>query len=215
MGVLLAMQQVIGGVNAHGFAYTNSSMIGNLRYIVDGMLANTMNPSTLHIDVTFKHLYNGWVTLVIAASVLVYTHGQISRSDLRFSVLPIMMANFKTENGDDVAQALKGFALMLKTFCPDAPSIPLFGAMMSDASEALANAASQHLTKYFLDLSATSMNCYFHVTSNVKKNKAKLHHKAHHNIVKRDVRRLHNSPTKLFFHSLAQATLTKWVEIGM
>mmetsp|Transcript_15939 Transcript_15939/g.26836 ORF Transcript_15939/g.26836 Transcript_15939/m.26836 type:complete len:273 (-) Transcript_15939:392-1210(-) len=210
MGELLETQRDRSGVTAHGFTITCGAMIENMAFVLD---AHGRDLPGLHIDVTFKNLYNGWVTLVVSASVLVFQQLVLSNSDVSHSVLPLMIANYKSENVEDTSNALRGLLIMKERFFSSAVELQ-FAAVMMDASPAIANACTNILGHCFPNSKPIILNCWFHVMKNLKKHKKKLKNADYFRPIQRDVYRLHLAPTTAMFCVLAQSLLSKWCCLG-
>jgi hypothetical protein len=124
------------------------------------------------------------------------------------SVLPLLMATIKTENGPDVEQAVRGLEVMQEKFFPGSTPLQV-NALMIDASDALCNGATKALAME----DGQVLSCFFHVLQNVDKHKSKLHKLALQDI-KADIWRLHLSRTKESQEALTRATLYKWRAAG-
>ncbi|KAJ1435123.1 hypothetical protein B484DRAFT_428956, partial [Ochromonadaceae sp. CCMP2298] len=85
---------------------------------------------------------------------------------------------------------------------------------MVDASNALVNAVEAVLRKG-PNVGLQTLNCYFHVTAAMKKNKGLLDgDKVLYNMVKDDVRRMHLARSQEQFEALKIIIIDKWIAAG-
>jgi hypothetical protein len=229
MGILPATQGSVHGATGTGFAYTSPGMVRSLLWLLNSQRLGTLSTLYLHLDLTFKNLYNGWATLVLGASVLVKTGSDAvgeNNSDLDLiadcrmsnSFVPLLMGNVKTENGEDVARCLEAFVDMVHKFGGAGAQLSIDGVMV-DASDALVNAVEAVLRKG-PNAQLKILNCYFHVTAAVKKNKAllggrdKQEQKELYSMVKADVRRMHLALAVEQFEAFKIVIIAKWISAG-